>query len=87
MATTSFGVNDALAVKLWSKELAVEALKKTYFANFIGSGASSLIQLKTETSKGAGDRITYGLRMQASGDGVLGDGVLEGNEESLTTLN
>lgn len=87
MATTSFGVNDALAVKLWSKELAVEALKKTYFANFIGSGASSLIQLKTETSKGAGDKITYGLRMQASGDGVLGDGVLEGNEESLTTYS
>lgn len=87
MAVTAYGVNDALAVKLWSKELAVEALKKTYFANFIGSGASSLIQLKSETSKGPGDKITYGLRMQASGDGVLGDGVLEGNEESLTTYS
>ena len=87
MAVTSYGVNDALAVKLWSKELAVEALKKTYFANFIGTGAGSLIQLKTETQKGAGDKINFGLRMQASGDGVLGDGVLEGNEESLTTYS
>lgn len=87
MATTSYGVNDALAVKLWSKELAVEALKKTYFKDFIGSSPSSLIQLKSETSKGPGDKITFGLRMQASGDGVLGDGVLEGNEESLTTYS
>jgi N4-gp56 family major capsid protein len=87
MATTSYGVNDALAVKLWSKELAVEALKKTYFANFVGTGAGSLIQQRTETSKGPGDKVTYGLRMQASGDGVLGDGVLEGNEESLTTYS
>ena len=87
MAVTSYGVNDALAVKLWSKKLAVEALKKTYFANFIGEGAGSLIQLKTETQKSAGDKITFGLRMQASGDGVSGDGVLEGNEESLTTYS
>lgn len=87
MSTTSYGVNDALAVKLWSKELAVEALKKTYIFNFIGRGADSLIQQKTETSKSAGDKVTYGLRMQASGDGVIGDGILEGNEESLTTYS
>jgi len=87
MAATSYGVNDALAVKLWSKELAVEALKKTYFKDFIGSGASSLIQLKTETQKGAGDKVTFGLRMQASGAGVQGESVLEGNEESLTTYS
>ena len=87
MAGTSYGVNDALAVKLWSKSLSGEALKKTYIFKFIGSGADSLIQTKSETSKGSGDKVTFGLRMQASGDGVLGDGVLEGNEESLTTYS
>jgi N4-gp56 family major capsid protein len=87
MAGTSYGVNDALAVKLWSKSLSVEALKKTYIFKFIGGTADSLIQTKTETSKGAGDKVTYGLRMQATGDGVLGDGILEGNEESLTTYS
>lgn len=30
MATTSYGVNNALAVKLWSKKLAHEALKETF---------------------------------------------------------
>ena len=33
---TKYGVNDALAVKLWSKQLAVEALKATEIAPLIG---------------------------------------------------
>lgn len=87
MANTSYGVNDALAVKLWSKKLFQEALKKTYFSKFMGKGSSSIIQIKDETSKGPGDQITVGLRMQLSGDGVQGDGTLEGNEEALTTYS
>lgn len=87
MATTSYGVNDALAVKLWSKRLIREALKATFISQFMGEGDSELIQVKTETSKGAGDKITFGLRMQLSGDGVSGDGTLEGNEEALTTYS
>lgn len=87
MSTTSYGVNDALAVKLWSKKLFQESLKKTYFSKFIGKSSSSVIQIKDETSKGPGDKITVGLRMQLTGDGVLEDGTLEGNEEALTTYS
>lgn len=87
MATTAYGVNDALAVKLWSKKLFVDALKDTSYQQFVGKTASSLIQVKDETSKGAGDKVTFGLRMQLSGDGVLEDGTVEGNEESLTTYS
>ena len=46
-----------------------------------------MIQVKDETQKSAGDQITYGLRMQLSGNGTLGDGTLEGNEEALTTYS
>jgi N4-gp56 family major capsid protein len=87
MATTSYGVNDALAVKTWSKKLFVDALKKTYASRFMGKGSNSLVQIKDEVSKGPGDKITVGLRMQLSGTGVQGDGTLEGNEESLTTYS
>lgn len=87
MAQTSYGVNDALAVKLWSKKLFADALKQTYFDRFMGTNSNSLIQIKDETSKGAGDKITVGLRMQLAGDGVQGDGTLEGNEEALTTYS
>ena len=85
MTTTAYGVNNPLAVKLWAKKLFKEALKETYLYKFTGAGTSSIIQIKDETSKGAGDRVTVGLRMQLSGDGVQGDGTLEGNEEALTT--
>jgi N4-gp56 family major capsid protein len=87
MATTTYGVNDALTVKLWAKTLAVEALKETYIGRFIGTSPSSLIHMKTELSKGAGDRVTFGLRMQLNGDGVTEGQTLEGNEESLTTYS
>jgi len=87
MAALSYGVNDPLAVKLWSKKLAVEALKETYFSRFLGETSDSLIQIKTESTKGAGDKITVGLRMQLNGAGVSGDGTLEGNEEALVTYS
>lgn len=85
MATTDYGVNHPLAVKLWAKRLIREALKETYVSRFMGSTTDSLIYVKNELNKSAGDKITYGLRMQLSGAGIEGDGTLEGNEEALTT--
>lgn len=87
MATTTYGTNHPLAVKLWSKRLNVEALKACWIYRFIGEGTDAMIQIKDETSKGPGDQITYGLRMQLTGNGTLGDGVLEGNEEALVTYS
>jgi N4-gp56 family major capsid protein len=87
MAVTSYGVNDPLAVKVWSKRLSIEVLKNTWASRFMGTSSASVVQIKDELQKSAGDKITYGLRMQLSGTGVLGDGTLEGNEESLTTYS
>tara|TARA_R110000822_G_scaffold4905_2_gene21217 strand:- start:6640 stop:7728 length:1089 start_codon:yes stop_codon:yes gene_type:complete len=87
MATTAYGTNHNLAVKLWSKKLFVESLNATWIQKFIGEGSNSLVQLKTETEKSEGDRIRIGLRMQLQGDGIQGDGTLEGNEEALSTYN
>src|SRR5215475_12936537 len=85
MASTSYGVNDALAVKLWAKELAHEAVKATEIYPLIGQNANSVIQEKTEPKKGPGDRITVGLRMQLRGDGFTESETAEGQGESLTT--
>lgn len=87
MAITTYGVNDALAVKLWSKRLDVEALKETFYADYVGSTGSYLAQEMTETKKGAGDSITWALRSLLSGEGVTENEVLEGNEESLSTYS
>lgn len=85
MATTAYSVNSPEAVKLWSRQLAREALKATWFGKFVGDSSDSIVQQKSDTKKSAGDRITIVLRMQLTGDGVAGDATLEGNEEALTT--
>ena len=83
MATTDFPLNSPLAVKLWSRKLFREALKETWFGKFMGEGSDNLVQVLTDTSKGAGDKVTFGLRTQLSGDGIQGDNTLEGFEEAL----
>ena len=61
MAVTSFPVNSAQAVKLWGKKLMREALKETYVSRFMGSSKDSLIYVKDELNKSAGDQIKYSL--------------------------
>jgi len=82
MAVTDFPLNHPLANKLYSKRLFQEALKETSFRKFIGTGSDSLIQINPDL-KEVGDKLTYGLRMLLSGDGVQGDDTLEGSEEAL----
>lgn len=85
MAVYSRGVNDAETVKVWAKKTFVDALKATKADRFMGESSDSMIQVRNELNKSAGDRISVILRMQLSGDGVQGDNSQEGNEESLTT--
>ncbi len=87
MATTLYQTGNALAVKLFAKKLFEEALKQTYFSRFMGEGTDNVVQIKSETSKGPGDKITIGLRVQLSGAGIQGDGTLESNEEALVTYS
>ena len=84
MATTSFGVNDALAVKLWSKMLAVAMREYLDIAPLIGSSDNSIIQMKDEPRKGAGDKVTFGLRARLTGAGKTESEIAEGNGEALS---
>lgn len=87
MGTTDYPVNSPLAVKRWSNSLLKEALKETFLLQFAGTDANSLVQIKTELNKDAGDRITFGIRQQLKGGGIQGDSTLEGNEEALETYS
>ncbi len=85
MAVRTYGTNDPLTNKLYAKMLAVESITQTYVRKFMGSGPNSLIQIRNDTQKAAGDRITIGLRAKLTGLGVLGGNTLEGNEEAFVT--
>jgi N4-gp56 family major capsid protein len=82
---TDYQLNSPLAVKKWEKKLMKESLKKCLFTKWMGTNANSIIHVKTELNKGAGDRIRFGIRQQLQGAGVQGDATLEGNEEALVT--
>lgn len=84
MAATEVGVNHPLAQKLWSKRLFHEVIKEQWASKFMGEDSNSVIQIQSDTKKAAGDRITVGLRVLLTGDGIQGDDTLEGNEEALT---
>lgn len=87
MAMTEYGPNHPLSVRLWAKRLFVETLRETFVDRFIGKDKNSIVQMRDELSKSAGDRVTFGLRLQLVGAGTLGDNTLEGNEEALQTYN
>ena len=84
MSSTDFGVNDALAVKLWSRTLSLQALDATDIKPLIGEDENAVIQLKTETGKGPGDQVTFGLQVQLQGAGFTENELAEGNGESLS---
>lgn len=78
MATTEFALGATLAVQRWETSLAYEAEKLQYFRKFMGKDNFSMITVKTELAKKAGEKITYGLRMKLDGDGIEGDNIIEG---------
>ena len=85
MGMTEFALGADLARQRWSTDLAYEAEVKQYFRKFMGKGHESMIMVKTELNKKAGEKITFGLRMKLSDDGIEGDNVIEGTsaEEAL----
>jgi N4-gp56 family major capsid protein len=86
---TEFALNDPLAVQRWSTSLGVEAAKKQYFSKFIGTTNDSLLVLKDEMAKGAGDKVTVALRMKLTTPGIEGDALIEDTaaEEALVFFN
>ena len=84
MARTAFSTSHASTVTIWSALLFRQAQKTTYFQKFMGSTPNDMIQTKTDLSKEAGDTIKFDLLMNLTGEGITGDTMIEGNEESLT---
>lgn len=81
--THTIQTTHGLSAEQWSSEVMGEYLGQNPFFNFMGSGSNSIIQVKEELTKSAGDAVTVQLRAKLSGAGVTGDTALKGNEEDL----
>jgi N4-gp56 family major capsid protein len=87
MSTTDFALNHPLAVRVWKKVLLAQSINQNPLTKYIGESKNSLIYKHMDLEKGAGSRLTYGLKRLMVGRGVTGDNTLEGNEEALNFFN
>lgn len=87
MGATDFPLNSSLARQVWEPGLAIEAEDQQYFKKFMGTDKNSIIKVQQDLTKAsAGEKITVGLQMKLSGDGIEGDADIEGTdaEEGLS---
>ena len=87
MAETRFASNDNLTRKKWARDLFKIILPAVEFNDLVGKGSGSVVQMRTELGKGEGDTITFGIRLPLTGEGVVGNDTVEGNEEKLIFKN
>ena len=77
---TQFTTNDSLTRKKWARDLFRYILPSLEYNYLVGTGADSVVQMRTELAKGEGDQITFGIRKPLTGTGVVCRGTGDGNE-------
>jgi N4-gp56 family major capsid protein len=82
-----FETNDASTRKKWAKELFHGLLRAIEFNDLIGTGTDAIVQLRNDLGKGEGDEITFTIRYPLTGQGIVGQDTVEGNEEKMLTKN
>ncbi|MFZ2587897.1 MAG: N4-gp56 family major capsid protein [Alphaproteobacteria bacterium] len=83
MTATTIETTHGVSAEQWSNEVFSEYMGQNPFFNFMGMNSQSIVQVKEELTKQAGDAITIQLRAKLSGAGVTGNDTLKGNEEGL----
>lgn len=76
-------VASGLTVQQWDDKYFTEYLTENRFASEMGSDESSIIQVKEDLTKKAGDSVTFALVNRLSQSAITGSNTLEGNEERM----
>ena len=88
MATTNFGGLNTNQLTAWSRELWKAAREHSFIMRFAGKGPNAVIQRITELTKSQkGTRAIISLVADLTGDGIMGDAQLEGNEEAINAYD
>lgn len=84
MTTTNFAALTTHEKKVWSLQFWKMARNASFIHQFAGKGANSMVQRITELTKTTrGDQAVITLIADLTGDGVMGDADLEGEEEDI----
>lgn len=79
--------NSALRPEIWQKALYKNVKDNLFFKKFMGTGDDNIIQIKEDLKKDKGDTITVPITYKLTGNGVVDDGEMEGNEEAITAYS
>ena len=84
MANTNFAALTSEQLTIWSRDFWRVARNMSFINQFAGSGSNSMVQTISElTQSEKGARAVLTLLADMTGDGIVGDNTLEGNEEAL----
>jgi len=70
-----------LTPQLWDDQFFAEYIRSNQFTRYMGTSMSSIIQLKDDLTRKAGDSVTFATVRRLAGAGVTGSTTLEGQEE------
>jgi N4-gp56 family major capsid protein len=68
---------------IWDSDFFSEYIRKNQFARYMGTTMGSMIQVREDLTRKAGDTVVFPTVRRLIGAGVSGNTVLEGNEEIL----
>ena len=84
MANTNFASLTSEQLTIWSRDFWRVARNMSFINQFAGSGNNAMVQRISElTQSEKGARAVLTLLADMTGDGIVGDNTLEGNEEAL----
>src|SRR6056300_1749811 len=84
MANTNFSSLTSEQLTIWSRDFWRVARNMSFINQFAGSGPNAMVQRISElTQSEKGARAVITLLADMTGDGIVGDNTLEGNEETL----
>jgi len=78
---------DALRPEIWQKETMQNVMDELFFNRFMGEGENNIVQIKNDLKKVSGDTITIPLTAKLSGNGVVGDAEIKGQEEAISSYS
>ena len=68
---------------IWDSDYFTEYVRRNQFARYMGTAMGSMIQVREDLTRKAGDTIVFPTVRRLVGAGVTGNAILEGNEEVL----
>jgi len=88
MANTNFSALTSEQLTIWSRDFWRVARNMSFINQFAGSGPNAMVQEISElTQSEKGARAVLTLLADMTGDGIVGDNTLEGNEEALRSFD